>query len=689
MPQLLIRDGLVRGGFAEVYRGVLMQGSSAPRRDVAVHLLRVRYEPGHPLFDRVERDATLLAGIRHPSLVQIHDLVSIDGRAALITERTQGRDLADLLRSRDIPRRVVFEAVAQISSAVAAAWSSTSPLDGKPLRRVHRGIHPGVIRITPEGYARLSDFGIVPTQDPNDASSQGHLRYQAPEVLVQRWSDPSPGGHSHESDVFALGCTLFEALTSRRLFGNLAARELRAIMADESQYRQYVNQLLAENRPHLGSDRGVALVRAMVAFRKGERPAAAEVAARCDLISDGIPGPTLTSWCQNRTWPDPRAVGGPLVGRQVELTRPPLQERTAQRSAPPRRTAPPPPPRAPRTDRRDPVLGEVGHPPIASHNASAMVAAGPMPYSRDELLALFGTLHGADPAEPPEPPPGVHVDPNRQPQLVRQRVDGKGPSRRVSRRAIPVVLAEAVAHPSYADDEEDVPTEIVDPDAPRIAQPPRAPAKDLRIPTVVPPEDAETQRFDPPGPPAVLSSAVLDDLVDMADEDTPPPPVYRTFGSGTELQAPEIPSPPAPAPNPEGPPLVPSTPAPPVQSHTPAQGIIPAALPPLPEPEVAATEEGRPPAAALVEAIPVAARAAAAAPPPSEPGTWAESSPAPVVPPFGRRPGELVVPEPVPLEVAGPGPRPLTLFLATFFGLLVAVPTLGLIAATAYYALQP
>lgn len=729
MPHLLIRDGLVRGGFAEVYRGVLTRDPADPPLDVAVHVLRVRYEPGTQAFDGLERDATLLAGLHHPSLIAIHDLISIDGRAALLTERAQGRDLADLLRGRDLPRRVAFEAISQVASALAAAWTTRSHLDGRPLRRVHRGVHPGVIRLTPQGVARLSDFGVVPALDPTaqlGGVSAAHIRYSAPEIIVQRWSDPTPGGHTHESDVFALGCTMFEALTSRRLFGNLSAKEMRELMANESQYRMYINQLLTENRTHLGTDRAAALVRAMVSFRRTERPTAVDVAGRCDLISDGVSGSTIIQWCQTRTWPDPRAVGGPLVGRQIELFEAPLLERQATPSAPVRRTVPPPPMRQVRVaGPRPPVLGEADHPPTASRNASAMVADGPMPYSRDELLALFGTIHGADPEEPDPLPPGVVRNPNRLPQLVRQRIDREGPSRRLPRRATQVVLppstapapgqpaeaspppapppspAQAIAvPPSWADDQEDVPTEVVDPKQPRVPQPSAPPDERLRIPTAVPADDEETQRYAPSE--AMPPAAVMpEDLADYSQEDTPPPPVYRTFTGHDDLQPPAVGSAPAPAP---APPVV-APPAPaaaaaqaarplqrsltpdsaPLRQHA---GVVPAPLPdrtsvessPAPAPM---QSHDPPPPPPFAEVPPV--------PTPPPPPFVQRAPSAPLVPPFGRRPGEIVVPQAIPPDptmLPRQGPRPLTLFLATFFGLLLGVPTFGLIAATVYYAVQ-
>ena len=68
VAELLIRDGLVRGGFAEVYRG-LLEGRDGVPSDVAVHVLRVRHEPGMQHFDRVAREASLLVHVRHPAVV--------------------------------------------------------------------------------------------------------------------------------------------------------------------------------------------------------------------------------------------------------------------------------------------------------------------------------------------------------------------------------------------------------------------------------------------------------------------------------------------------------------------------------------------------------------------------------------------------------------------------------------------
>ncbi len=425
MPELLIRDGLVRGGFAEVYRGVLRRDGE---HQVAIHVLRVRAEEGSRDFERLLGEVRSLVELRHPGVPRIHDVVVIDGRAAIVTERSPGRDLAELLRSGGLPPRAVFEVIAQVAAALDAAWESRARATGKPRRLVHRGIHPGVIRVGPHGGVHLSDFAMAPVHDPSaplGAQGTSLTRYRAPEVLLRHWSDPHPGGYGHEADVFALGCTMFEALTGEGLFGDLSLVEQRQVMGEPTQYRRFTSDRLEAHRAALQSDRALALVRAMTAFRKTERPPAAEVAARCDLISDGIPGPALAEWARQRTWPDPRSVGGPLVGRTVSL---PEAARVGPASSaePERRSVPghlrriEALPEAPEPS-RDPVLGELGarRPDRAE---PALGEEGPMPYSTAELVALFGES-GGPPLVPPRPvEPGVIRNPDRVPQLLRQQM---------------------------------------------------------------------------------------------------------------------------------------------------------------------------------------------------------------------------------------------------------------------------
>jgi hypothetical protein len=316
---------LGRGGFGEVYRGVMSRGGGV-EVDVAIKVLRPDLDPDSQGVQRLRDEGRLLGRLTHPAILRVYDLVVIEGRAALVSEYVPGDDLGRLLRAEPIPPRAVFEIVAQVAAALDAAWSWPSVTDGKPLHLVHRDVKPDNIRVDPHGQIKLLDFGIAQAQTVlREAQTRvntimGSTHYLAPERLVQQEVGP-------ESDVFALGCTLFEALAGEALFARKSMRQMYLLMVEERKFDEFVAERCA-SFPERLQERPVALLRAMISWRKQNRPTAAEVAARCDALSDSpgggdSGGMTLTQWCRSRSWPPLPPLRGPLEGCTFATAAPP------------------------------------------------------------------------------------------------------------------------------------------------------------------------------------------------------------------------------------------------------------------------------------------------------------------------------------------------------------------------------
>ncbi|MCB9688055.1 MAG: protein kinase [Alphaproteobacteria bacterium] len=458
MPEFRIQRCLGRGGFGEVYRAVMVRGGGVDV-DVAVKVLRSDLDPTSQGMQRLRDEGRLLGRLTHPAILRVYDLVVIDGHAALVSEYIDGDDLARLIKQEEIPARAAYEAIAQVADALDAAWSWPSVQDGKPLRLVHRDIKPDNVRIEPVGTVKLLDFGIAQASSVRREANtsvniiMGSTQYLSPERLVQQEIGP-------EADVFALGCTLFEALTGEALFVRKSMRQMYLLMIDESRFEGFVADRTETFRDRIGGDRGIALIRAMTAWRKQNRPTAAEVAARCDTISDSTPGPTLTAWCRTRQWAPPPDFAGSLEGRTFQATslgldsepppnrppRPPgfhddvtlsradtgpitgdlspyptAANDITQRLGPPkaRQLDPTPDPALSRwadepTDgnprRRGPVLGEAGHQPTTGDLEQVAAAdPNPPPWSEAEMVALYASHEG---------PPARSFTPKAQPQEV-------------------------------------------------------------------------------------------------------------------------------------------------------------------------------------------------------------------------------------------------------------------------------
>lgn len=371
--------------------------------EVAIKVLRPDLEPESQGVQRLRDEGRLLGRLTHPTILRVYDLVVIQGRAALVSEYVAGEDLGRLLREDRIPPRAVFEVVAQVGAALDAAWSWPSVTDGKALHLVHRDVKPDNIRIDPHGVVKLLDFGIAQAQtvwreaQTSVNTIMGSTHYLAPERLVQQEVGP-------EADVFALGCTLFEALTGEALFARKSMRQMYVLMVDERRFEEFLVERCEARKDRLGGERSIALLRAMTAWRKQSRPTGAEVASRCDTISDTTEGSTLTQWCRARTWPEARGMEGPLDGYSFVTSQPATPDEQARHkpSIPPPLVAPPivtlqlatpPAPVAPELDPDRTRPAEVQRPSVLGESGGAAMVSneGPLPWSPAEMVAVMAS----------------------------------------------------------------------------------------------------------------------------------------------------------------------------------------------------------------------------------------------------------------------------------------------------------
>ncbi|WP_308405069.1 serine/threonine-protein kinase [Streptomyces sp. B93] len=199
-------EPLGRGAMGEVWRGT----DQVMGRPVAVKLLAA----GGVTTDAADAErfcleAQTAARVSHPNLVRVYDFGAHDGRPYLVMELVDGRSLAE---ERD--RHTVFapEEAADIAAQMAAGLAAAHRH-----RVVHRDIKPGNVMLTADRTAKITDFGIARFTDTAARSLTatgkiiGSAAYLAPERAVGRCGRPS-------SDVYALGCVLYELLTGRPPF---------------------------------------------------------------------------------------------------------------------------------------------------------------------------------------------------------------------------------------------------------------------------------------------------------------------------------------------------------------------------------------------------------------------------------------------------------------------------------------
>jgi hypothetical protein len=310
--QFNVHHCLGRGGFGEVYRATMISPGGL-KSDVAIKVLRLDVNPGGEAVRRLRDEAKLLAMLKHPAILKAHDLAFLNKQVALVTEFVEGEDLTHcVVGPESIGQRALLEVIGNVAEALHVAYTTASPDTGNPLKLVHRDVKPSNIRLSPHGEVKLLDFGIAWSEDVDREAKTGtnatigSLAYMAPERFAK-------GPALAASDIYALGCTLYEGITADRLFADAVPVEMYQRAADRNVHEQFVNERLEQVK----DDRLRILLQLMLAHKPADRPNAADVAQRCEQLVEALSGPRLRAWCRQRKWPTPEAVPGMLDGRVI------------------------------------------------------------------------------------------------------------------------------------------------------------------------------------------------------------------------------------------------------------------------------------------------------------------------------------------------------------------------------------
>jgi serine/threonine protein kinase len=194
---------LGQGGMALVYRGRDLR----TRRDVALKTLRLEYRHDPDTRARFRKEARTMAFLRHPNVARLYDLYEDDEAPWAVLEYVPGASLKDLLRT-DGPFNT--DTTAAILEQVADALAH---LHNHGL--VHLDVKPQNILMTPDGVVKLIDFGLAQhaggVQELIGGSAFGTAAYLSPEQACGEPVDAT-------TDVYALGCVVYELLTGRPPF---------------------------------------------------------------------------------------------------------------------------------------------------------------------------------------------------------------------------------------------------------------------------------------------------------------------------------------------------------------------------------------------------------------------------------------------------------------------------------------
>lgn len=192
---------LGRGGMGAVY----LARQASLDRDVALKVLNHELASDPLFLERLEREARVMARLRHPNIVAVHDFQRSDDSAAIVMEFIEGGSLRDWMRQHPYgaPVDEVLDVMRQIAAGLAAAHAAGV---------VHRDMKPENILRDHQGIARVTDFGLAmpmsgePARLTLTGTTVGTVDYMAPEQL--RGSEVDA-----RADIYALGVLLYEMLT--------------------------------------------------------------------------------------------------------------------------------------------------------------------------------------------------------------------------------------------------------------------------------------------------------------------------------------------------------------------------------------------------------------------------------------------------------------------------------------------
>ncbi|MBB0229358.1 serine/threonine-protein kinase, partial [Streptomyces calidiresistens] len=281
MPQQVIAgryellEEISHGGMGDVWRGY----DAVLDRPVAVKLIRRQAVPSPAMAEefvkRFRREARVTARIRHPGVPQVHDAVLDDAleHLYLVMELVEGVPLSVYVRPGvPLPLSWAVSVAAQIATVLSHAHE---------IPAVHRDLKPGNILVARDGTVKVIDFGIAAilrsdvTRLTATGSPIGTYPYMSPEQV--RGGRVTPA-----TDLYALGCVLYEMLCGRRPF---------TATTDFALMSQHVNDAPTpprELRPELPAELD-GLVLHLLGKAPEERPA--DIQEVYERLRPFLPGP--------------------------------------------------------------------------------------------------------------------------------------------------------------------------------------------------------------------------------------------------------------------------------------------------------------------------------------------------------------------------------------------------------------
>lgn len=213
----LIRS-MGQGGMAEVWLA-RKPGLLGTNKLVVIKRILPHQTENRSFIEAFVDEARLAIRLRHPNIVQVHDIGEFREQPFLVLELVDGTDLERLLgavrQTGDrLPIRIAVGIATDLSRALHYAHTLADEA-GQPLQVIHRDVSPPNVLLSRRGEVKLGDFGIAKARGRLAKTAFGVLKGKAPYVSPEQAKGLPL---DHRSDQFSVGVVLWECLIGQRLF---------------------------------------------------------------------------------------------------------------------------------------------------------------------------------------------------------------------------------------------------------------------------------------------------------------------------------------------------------------------------------------------------------------------------------------------------------------------------------------
>jgi serine/threonine protein kinase len=228
IAQYEIIESIGAGGMGEVYRA----RDSRLAREVAIKVMAPHVAADPEMRRRFETEARAIAALSHASIVAIHELAVVDDVPVAVMELLEGQTLRQRVKTGAFGWQEAVRIGAEIADGLAAAH-----LRGI----VHRDLKPENIFLTTAGAVKILDFGLALHRHalPNLGPDGPTVARTAANVVLGTFGYMSPEQVTGDrvdarTDIFALGCVLYEMVAGRPRFEGATPQEVIARLLHES-----------------------------------------------------------------------------------------------------------------------------------------------------------------------------------------------------------------------------------------------------------------------------------------------------------------------------------------------------------------------------------------------------------------------------------------------------------------------